>query len=292
MRPAAEFYRDVLGFELDPLDGVFQPSPDEPDGVYALVERAGACIHLQIRRGAPAARARAAYERDVYLYVRELDAVHTDLARRGAPILSPPGMSPHGMREMLVQDLDGHLLAFGELSASRPLGEMASTPDVTLSRMAPVDWRRTRAIRLRALAEDPDAFSRTLAEESARASEFWRERLASSAVATFVASREGLDVGLVSGGPWGEDEREAGLFGMWVAPAARGLGVSDRLVAAVIDWARASGKRRLLLGVADQNLAAIRLYARHGFEATGERDSLPPPRTHVLEHLRALRLTD
>ena len=33
VRPAAEYYRDVLGFNLDPQDGVFQPSADEPDGV-------------------------------------------------------------------------------------------------------------------------------------------------------------------------------------------------------------------------------------------------------------------
>ena len=27
VRAAAEYYRDVLGFSLDPVDGVFQPSP-------------------------------------------------------------------------------------------------------------------------------------------------------------------------------------------------------------------------------------------------------------------------
>ena len=52
VRQAAEYYRDVLGFDLDPVDGVFQPSPDEPDGVYAIIKRPGVWIHLQIRRGA------------------------------------------------------------------------------------------------------------------------------------------------------------------------------------------------------------------------------------------------
>ena len=37
---AAEYYRDVLGFSLDPVDGVFQPTSDEPGGVYAIVKRA------------------------------------------------------------------------------------------------------------------------------------------------------------------------------------------------------------------------------------------------------------
>ena len=41
VRQAAEYYRDVLGFSLDPVDGVFQPSPEEPDGVYAIVKKGG-----------------------------------------------------------------------------------------------------------------------------------------------------------------------------------------------------------------------------------------------------------
>jgi hypothetical protein len=51
VRQAAEYYRDVLGFDLDPVDGVFQPSADEPGGVYAIVKRSGIWIHFQIRRG-------------------------------------------------------------------------------------------------------------------------------------------------------------------------------------------------------------------------------------------------
>ena len=45
MRETAEYYRDVLGFSLDPVDGVFQPSPDESDGVYAIVKPPGVWIH-------------------------------------------------------------------------------------------------------------------------------------------------------------------------------------------------------------------------------------------------------
>ena len=63
VRQAAEYYRDVLGFSLDPEDGVFQPSPDEPDGVYAIVTRSSARIHFQIRRGEIPERSRSAIER-------------------------------------------------------------------------------------------------------------------------------------------------------------------------------------------------------------------------------------
>ena len=115
VRRAAEYYRDVLGFTLDPVDGVFQPTSDEPGGVYAIVKRSGAWIHLQIRRGDLSRRPRQGFERDVYIYVEALDALHEDLVRRGAAILQGPRMAPYGIREVEVEDLDGYRLTFGEL---------------------------------------------------------------------------------------------------------------------------------------------------------------------------------
>ena len=115
VRQAAEYYRDVLGFSLDPVDGVFQPSPDEPGGVYAIVKRHGVWIHFQIRRGNVPQTLRSAFERDVYLYVDDLDRLHAELTQRGARIHAAPQMAPHGIREMLVDDLNGYRLAFGEL---------------------------------------------------------------------------------------------------------------------------------------------------------------------------------
>ena len=56
VRPAAEYSRDVLGLRLDPDRGGFQPVADEPDGVYAIGDRGGVSVRLQIRRGELAAR--------------------------------------------------------------------------------------------------------------------------------------------------------------------------------------------------------------------------------------------
>ena len=114
VRQAAEYYRDVLGFNLDPVEGVFQPSADEPGGVYAIVTRSGAWIHFQIRRGDVPERKRQAFERDAYFYVDDLDALHSDLQRRGALIRQGPLMAPYGIREVVVEDLNGCLLTFGQ----------------------------------------------------------------------------------------------------------------------------------------------------------------------------------
>ena len=104
------------------------------------------------------------------------------------------------------------------------------------------------------------------------------------------ATLGGADVGVVAGAPFPEREGAAGLFGMWVAPAARGRGMGDRLVEAVVDWARVAGYARVVLDVGDTNVPAIRLYQSKGFEPTGRTATLPEPRTHVREHERALEL--
>ena len=65
------------------------------------------------------------------------------------------------------------------------------------------------------------------------------------------------------------------LVGMWVATQARGSGVGDGLVAAVLQEARDRGLDRVVLHVAVDNAPAIGLYVRHGFAPTG--------RTGVLE---------
>ena len=114
VRRGAEYYRDVLGFHLDPENGVIQPTADEPGGVYAIVDRDGISLHLQIRRGEIPERTRQAFERDVYFYVDDVDAVHTDLRARGAIIRQPPRMAPYGIRELEVEDIHGYRLTFGQ----------------------------------------------------------------------------------------------------------------------------------------------------------------------------------
>jgi len=115
VRQAAEYYRDVLGFSLDPVDGVFQPTQEEPGGVYAIVERDGISIHFQIRRGPVFEGERQSLERDVYFYVTDVDSLYADLQRRGAAVIQPPRIAPYGLREIVIEDLNGFRLTFGEV---------------------------------------------------------------------------------------------------------------------------------------------------------------------------------
>lgn len=157
-----------------------------------------------------------------------------------------------------------------------------------IQRLSRDEGRRLRTIRLRALADAPDAFGSTYAEVAARPLESWPQQL--QEIATFVAVREGEDVGLVRCARDAQHRDTAWLISMWVAPEARGQGVGDALIDAVIAYARSSGTSRLLLEVGDHNHQAIALYARKGFKPTGETGTLPAPRHHMREHQRELRL--
>ena len=149
-------------------------------------------------------------------------------------------------------------------------------------------WQRLRGLRLAALADAPDAFGTMLAEAQGHDEAEWRAQL--DTMATFVAVRDDQDVGLVRGAAAYDNPRNAYLLSLWVAPAARGCGVGDELVGAVVGWARAAAFERLLLDVGDHNTSAIALYARWNFLPTGNRGHLPAPRAHVREHERALVL--
>jgi GNAT superfamily N-acetyltransferase len=147
---------------------------------------------------------------------------------------------------------------------------------------------RLRHIRLRALADAPDAFGSTYAEAVARPMATWSEQLEN--MATFVAVKDGEDVGLVRCVGDAHRRNTAWLISMWVAPQVRGKGVGNTLVDAVTECARAIGATRLLLDVADDNRQAIALYARKGFVPNGVTGSLPAPRDHLREHQRELKL--
>ncbi|WP_406234572.1 GNAT family N-acetyltransferase [Nocardia sp. NBC_01009] len=135
-----------------------------------------------------------------------------------------------------------------------------------IRRLTAEDWAGFRDIRLRALADAPSAFGSTLAWAQARTEQDWRRLLAQRA--QFLASAGGVDIGTVGG--LDDVERDgAHLISMWVAPEARGTGVSGLLMRAVIAWAAEAGYRAVWLEVSDGNTAAERLYLRHGFVRTG-----------------------
>jgi GNAT superfamily N-acetyltransferase len=153
--------------------------------------------------------------------------------------------------------------------------------DVQIRRAGPDEWATVRDLRLAALTDAPGAFAATLGQELARTGPEWRARI--SVWPWFLAWRAGEPAGLVATRPahvaagppgpagTGGQYREWHLLSMWVAPAARGTGLADRLISAVLDYARAGGAARVTLWVALGNSRARAVYLRMGFAPTGRR---------------------
>jgi ribosomal protein S18 acetylase RimI-like enzyme len=134
------------------------------------------------------------------------------------------------------------------------------------------DWTLWRDVRLAALGEAPYAFGSTLAEWQGEGDTElrWRARLTALPL-NLLAYVNGQAAGMVSAtavNPAGTIE----LISMWVAPFARGQGVGDSLVAAVIEWARGQRAARIALAVVKSNQHAIALYCRHRFADAGAID--------------------
>ncbi len=57
---------------------------------------------------------------DAYFFVRDVDALHAEFLSKGADIVSgPTNETAYGMREVLVRDLDGHVLIFAHDISSK-----------------------------------------------------------------------------------------------------------------------------------------------------------------------------
>jgi catechol 2,3-dioxygenase-like lactoylglutathione lyase family enzyme len=107
----AEYYRDVLGFQID---GYWQTPP-----VFAIVHRDEVEIFFNRADGSSVrtGRARGAY--DAYLRVTGIDALAEELRARGADILEGPADRVSKQREIVVRDCNGIILAFGESTVPR-----------------------------------------------------------------------------------------------------------------------------------------------------------------------------
>jgi len=105
---AANYYRDVLGFQIS---GTFGDPP-----VHAIVVRDEAHIFLGRSRTEAGASNRTLSPAgiDIYLWLEGLDEFAGEIGARGGEIIEGPVTRSYGIREIVVRDLNGFVLAFGE----------------------------------------------------------------------------------------------------------------------------------------------------------------------------------
>jgi ribosomal protein S18 acetylase RimI-like enzyme len=134
--------------------------------------------------------------------------------------------------------------------------------------LTPDDYDALRAIRLEALRLHPANFAADPEQEEAFTKAQWLARLA--AAISFGGFIDGKLSGLVVfSRPASRKLAHTGDLGaMYVRDGARGTGLADAMMQAVLDQA-AKEVEQIKLSVNAQNPRAIRFYERHGFTVIG-----------------------
>ena len=143
--------------------------------------------------------------------------------------------------------------------------------EVSVRRITRDDWAAFRAIRLRALADAPDAFGITLGEAQPKPDVAWQDRAGGPGLLLIGFAGE-LPVA-IGGLHAPEGSLDAYVWGMWVEPAWRGRGLAGSILDELLDWARRHD-RAVSLHVTEGNDGARRLYEAASFEPTGEWEPL------------------
>jgi len=147
----------------------------------------------------------------------------------------------------------------------------------TVRRIRTDEGPTLRTLRLAALASDPLAFGSTYEREAVHPEEHWVNRAESAASggtdAIFLLSESDrpphgmVGAFLDKGGHY--------LWGMWVEPGRRGERAGDALLTAILAWCEANPTGEpIRLDVTPNQVAAIRMYERHGFRWTGQEHPL------------------
>jgi uncharacterized glyoxalase superfamily protein PhnB len=100
------YYEAKLGFKCL---GTWQDPP-----VYAIVARDQHAIHFRCAEPPTANASKYSDElRDAYLAIEDADALYAEYAARGVEFTRGLANTPWHLREFVVKDCDGRLLAFG-----------------------------------------------------------------------------------------------------------------------------------------------------------------------------------
>jgi predicted acetyltransferase/ribosomal protein S18 acetylase RimI-like enzyme len=143
---------------------------------------------------------------------------------------------------------------------------------VTARALVSDDWDALRAIRLRALREEPGMFFRSYDEEVALTEDAWRDRIAGPRHQVFGLFAGDELAGITAVVPHWDDATEttASLAMSYLAPAYRGHGYTRFLYAVRLAWIRGQPTvRRVVVSHRASNVASGRAIRAHGFRCTG-----------------------
>jgi len=167
----------------------------------------------------------------------------------------------------------------------------APTRSIKVRRLETDDVASYRELRLEGLKSHPEAFASSWEQEAEKPASWWTERLQSSTVlGGWVDGSPLLGVAGLRVQDAVKLRHKGVLWGMYVRPEARGMGLAAALVQRALEHA-VPLVEELCLTVVTSNVAACRLYRAAGFKEYGlERRALKVGSEYYDEMLMALQL--
>ena len=104
------FWRDKLGFDASTWG--------EPP-TFAIMQRGTASIALALM---PKDKVAVSRNWAAYIYVKDVDVLYAEYLALGVELPHPPETRVYNCREFVVDDPDGHVIAFGQVLNPDPLG--------------------------------------------------------------------------------------------------------------------------------------------------------------------------
>ena len=110
VKRALEYYGDRLGFDISH----YEKLPEH----YGYASRDECHVHFARFEGvAPRPNSEVAPPDmfDIYFWVEDPDAFHSEVVERGADVIQKPLDQGYGLRDLRVRDPHGYILAFGKV---------------------------------------------------------------------------------------------------------------------------------------------------------------------------------
>lgn len=150
-------------------------------------------------------------------------------------------------------------------------------PEIKIIQASPSDAPALRQIRLEALQNAPEAFG---SDYESNLQTDWAARIegnSGAAGAIFLAyvgdavHKEDALAGMMGivRGSSSKTQHGATIWGVYVSPSFRKLGIANQLIQTCLDWAKVNSVEIVKLAVVSTNKAARQLYERNGFIVFG-----------------------
>lgn len=147
------------------------------------------------------------------------------------------------------------------------------TSDLTIRQLTPTDAEAFQRLRREVTADNPVPMGLTLEEEFTRTIEGFRDQLSypfpNAAFGAFVSGSLVGTAAVAWPSKFPSSRHKTNLWGVFVTPTYRGVGIGRALVSRAITHAFENGVRRINLQVFTPNAQAISLYNSLGFQVYG-----------------------